>query len=73
MVSTELESSHIKFLSVNLMTNIFKIIAKYCRRISAKYRHLSHSGNRDLTTNVFWIYSFKQIGYNKICLTPMRC
>ena len=34
--------------SVNLMTDVFKIIVKYRRKIIAKYRHLSPSGNRAL-------------------------
>ena len=33
---------------VNLMTDDFKIIVKYRRKIFAKYRHLSPSGNRAL-------------------------
>ena len=37
MTSKELESSRRKIFSVNLITNVFKIIAKYCRNIFTKY------------------------------------
>ena len=33
------------------MTDVFKIIVKYRRKIIAKYRHLSPSGNRALEAN----------------------
>ena len=36
MISKELESSHLSSFSVN-QTNIFKIIAKYRRKIISKY------------------------------------
>ena len=44
MMSKELENSD--SIYVNLMTDVFKIIVKYRRKIIAKYRHLSPSGNR---------------------------
>ena len=44
MMSKELQSSDLIY--VNLMTDIFKITVKYRRKIIAKYRHLSPSGNR---------------------------
>ena len=37
MISKELENLHLSFFSVNL-TDIFKIIAKYCRKVISKYR-----------------------------------
>ena len=46
MVSKELQNSDLIY--VNLMTDVFKIIVKYRRKIIAKYRHLSPSGNRAL-------------------------
>ena len=47
MMSKELQNSD--SIYVNLMTDVFKIIVKYRRKIIAKYRHLSPSGNRALT------------------------
>ena len=44
MMSKELQNSDLIY--VNLMTDVFKIIVKYRRKIIAKYRHLSPSGNR---------------------------
>ena len=44
MVSKELQNSDLIY--VNLMTDLFKIIVKYRRKIIAEYRHLSPSGNR---------------------------
>ena len=44
MVSKELQNSDLIY--VNLMTDVFKIIAKYRRKIIVKYCHLSLSGNR---------------------------
>ena len=44
MMSKELENSD--SIYVNLMTDVFKIIVKYRRKIVAKYRHLSPSGKR---------------------------
>ena len=44
MMSKELQNSD--SIYVNLMTDVFKIIAKYRRKTIAKYRHLSSSGNR---------------------------
>ena len=44
MISKELQNSD--SIYVNLMTDVFKIIVKYRRKIIAKYRHLSPSGNR---------------------------
>ena len=44
MVSKELQNSDLIY--VNLMTDVFKIIVKYRRKIIAKYRRLSPSGNR---------------------------
>ena len=43
-MSKELQNSDLIY--VNLMTDVFKIIVKYCRKIIAKYRHLLPSGNR---------------------------
>ena len=45
-MSKELQNSDLIY--VNLMTDVFKIIVKYRRKIIAKYRHLSPSGNRAL-------------------------
>ena len=39
MMSKELQNSDLIY--VNLMTDVFKIIVKYRRKIIAKYRHLS--------------------------------
>ena len=36
MISKELENSHLSSFSVHL-TDIFKIIAKYCRKVISKY------------------------------------
>ena len=44
MISKELQNSDLIY--VNLMTDVFKIIVKYRRKIIAKCRHLSPSGNR---------------------------
>ena len=44
MMSKGLQNSDLIY--VNLMTDIFKITVKYRRKIIAKYRHLSPSGNR---------------------------
>ena len=44
MMSKELQ--HSDLIYVNLRTDVFKIIVKYRRKIIAKYRHLSPSGNR---------------------------
>ena len=44
MASKELQNSGLIY--VNLMTDVFKIIVKYRRKIIVKYRHLSPSGNR---------------------------
>ena len=35
------------------MTDVFKIIVKYRRKIIAKYRHLSPSGNRAYVTAAY--------------------
>ena len=40
MISKELENSHLSSFSVNL-TDIFKIIAKYRRKVISKYRQKS--------------------------------
>ena len=40
MISKELENSHLSSFSVNL-TDIFKIIAKYCQKVISKYRQKS--------------------------------
>ena len=54
MVSKELQNSDLIY--VNLMADVFKIIVKYGRKIIAKYRHLSPSGNRALTElNGLWL------------------
>ena len=50
MASKELQNSDLIF--VNLMTDVFKIIVKYRRKIVVEYRHLSPSRNRALP-NVF--------------------
>ena len=50
IMSKELENSDLIY--VNLMTDLFKIIAKYRWKIIAKYRHLSPSGNRALMSYV---------------------
>ena len=44
MVSKELQNSDLIY--VNLMTDVFKTIVKYRRKIIVKYCHLSLSGNR---------------------------
>ena len=44
MMSKELQNSHL--ICKNLRTDVFKIIVKYRRKIIAKCRHLSPSGNR---------------------------
>ena len=46
MASKELQNSDLIY--VNLMTDVFKIIVKYRRKIIAKFRHLSPRGNRAL-------------------------
>ena len=43
MMSKELQNSDLIY--VNLMTDVFKIIVKYCRKIMGKYRHLSPSAS----------------------------
>ena len=48
MISKELHNSDFIFHSENLMTDVLRIIVKYRRKIIAKYRHLSPSGNRAL-------------------------
>ena len=47
MVSNELQNSDLIY--VNLMTDVFKTIIKYRRKIIVEYRHLSASGNRALS------------------------
>ena len=44
MVSKEIQNSDLIF--VKIMTDVFKILVKYRRKIIAKYRHLLPSGNR---------------------------
>ena len=46
MVSKKLQNSDLIYM--NLMTDVFKIIVKYCRKTVAKYRHLSPSGLQSL-------------------------
>ena len=46
MMSKEFQNSDLIY--VNLITDVFKIIVEYHRKIIAKYRHLSPSGNRAL-------------------------
>ena len=46
MMSKELQNSDLIYM--NLMTDVFKIIVKYCRKTIAKYRHLSPSGLKSL-------------------------
>ena len=48
MMSKELQNSDLIY--VNLMTDVFKIIVKYRRKVIAKYRHLSPSGNGALVS-----------------------
>ena len=55
MMSKELQNSDLIY--VNLMTDVFKIIVKYRRKIIAKYRHLSPSGNQALGKGVLKICS----------------
>ena len=43
MMSKELQN--LDLIYVNLMTDVFIIIVKYCWKIIAKYRHLLPSGN----------------------------
>lgn len=48
MISKRLENLYLKYFSVNLKTDVFKNIAKYCWKIIAKYRQISSllpSGN----------------------------
>ena len=45
IMSKELQNSD--SIYVNLMIDVFNIVVKYRRKIIAKYRHLSPSGNRD--------------------------
>ena len=51
MILKEPKRSHLKFSGVNLMTDAFKIIVKYC--------HITPSGNRGLKTFVFDFIYFK--------------
>ena len=53
MMSKELQNSD--SIYVNLMTDVFKIIVKYCRKIITKYRHVLPSGNRasEIKFNIF--------------------
>ena len=37
MISKKLQNSDLMYYNVNLMTDVFKIIIKYCRKIIAKY------------------------------------
>ena len=46
MMSKELQNSDLIY--GNLMTDIFKIIVKYRRKIITKYHHLLPSGNQAL-------------------------
>ena len=46
MMSKELQNSD--SIYVKLMTDVFKIIVKYRRKIITKYRHLLPNGNRAL-------------------------
>ena len=52
MISKELHNSDFIFYSENLMTDVLRIIVKYRRKIIAKYRHLSPSGNRALGSRI---------------------
>ena len=64
MMSKELQNSD--SICVSLMTDVFKFIVKYRRKIISKYRHLSPSGNRAL--NIFcWKYKWQK---NKNNSTP---
>ena len=38
VISKELENLDLIYYNVNLMTDVFKVIVKYCRKIIAKYR-----------------------------------
>ena len=55
MMSKELQNSD--SIYVNLMTDVFKIIVKYRRKIIAKYRHLSPGGNRALYNPERFLFS----------------
>ena len=48
MMSKELQNSDLIY--VNLMTDVFKIIVKYRRKVITKYRDLSPTGNRNFAT-----------------------
>ena len=73
-MSKELQNSDLIYL--NLMTDVLKIIGKYHRKVIAKYRHLSPSGNRALSIhnqldsllnqNVINLVRLQQISYIKI-------
>ena len=41
MISKELGTSHLKLFGVDLMADVFKIMAKYRRKIISKYRQIS--------------------------------
>ena len=41
MISKKLQNSDLICYNVNLMTDVFKIIVKYRRKTSAKYRQIS--------------------------------
>ena len=48
MMLKELQNSDLIY--VNLVTDVFRIIGKYCQKIIAKSCHLSPSGNRALVS-----------------------
>ena len=50
------------------MTDVFKILVKYRRKIIAKYRHLSPSGNRALAPFIRKIYALS-VGFK---IKPQR-
>ena len=64
MMLKELQNSD--SIYVNLMTDAFKIIVKYRRKIIAKYRHLSPSENRALKMKRLGIYFYEYV--LKLCL-----
>ena len=41
VISKELQNLDLVYYNVNLMTDNFKVIIKYCRKIIAKYRQIS--------------------------------
>ena len=66
MMSKELQNSD--SIYVNLMTDVFKIIAKYLWKIIAKYHHLSPCGNQALViVSKFCFYYVIDLGWARFC------